>query len=1798
MSDDLSNVEEMIARIPQFAPHERISKVIRKIARFFSTPHDINNPLMQRILLFPISNNYIFEVQEHEKMEINQMIKSQDASIFNYLENQPHVCSYIAESSLFNELIKMYRPKYYNELCSIALYSDSFEILKYALLEAVQPTFRGLAKPKPISAIQWFTGPDFYPNLYINESRKICSTPTPLKRIYQLCSTTSFAVNDSAVFIGTSDGTIIIHPIPSNPNAFPPYYAHYHSILNIQYSLAWSRDNLYIITESQLYLVDLTAGKLSAQFGKPRTLVPPLCCDGRNIYCYNNRFKTVHIHEPTSNNFQIVRKIKLERGFDGDLPFVSDGSLITFIEVDPIHTSFHIFSLVTGQLISALTSETNFNIMAWCISPYTLEHYVLTDHEILSVNGDLQIPRWVIGLTYPKSQEVVSLMDSLQYMMFSGGTFFQDANLDLVASMMEEYIKAKNIDGFKLATYIFMWAHDTNIRPCLELIECCFNTYNKDVELRKFCCVSYLHRLEMVLHEPLKLPNMVSTFIETEFPPDVIWMYPHLFDFIKIELSNDAIMKVISYVSIVSSYHPTESIFIIRSFLQYAFTLLNTVDIDVFSGPFSAIQIGIQQQIIDVSRKNSVPPFFYATQCQIWMDSLKYLYEAKPIWPRIAHIFSKLLEFGMWDRTQFLGNNQTFQDLLDYTLYLLTGLIFSTPYFHQDFNIKSLDILYERFDHPINHLYESIDEKCLNIISNSYDIDSETEFYQRFSELRNYMIFENPDSESYYDELMEQSPFLFSGVIDFFETKSTLNLVPIRDPMIIAWFIHLFESNHLELDQEIILSSYLPQISNRVNDILKCDHRTKCLNSFIRCFSFPFMLPPEIILKSDISFNASEIIQFPLGLIHDYFDNFSKSFAVIEDGTQLLIPFIIRYPDENAHFTDFVKEEYEPYMYSRALLWLLAFKSDEIIDLRGYIILAFRYIKTGTPRLIEAIMQSFQIAELAQTCPVQSFHQKVLDLVGDYLFTLDNPFINVTDHFEILECIFVIINHYRQILAIGSSSILQFLETYISNEDPKRVLVVFAMLNDSIDTLNQKVEVHIDDTTGKLQEFDSKSNTIKVDNMKFNDFTRFWLQPVKLDYSKFNSQMFAHLFMTVKYTEHYQNVYYYASLAEFIKIEEFTSLLSNEFKESLISTKLLPNAFSGKDLYDFLYYSPLVSTGECFMLQESTEMDTSSLKCSSVTQNFKKVNMKESYSAKGTLISTFEKIVFKSTPIHPRSRTKINFENFSEESDIQISVYAVCSKCTLVYRSNIKKEIIFDNKSNKFIIDGQKTVVWPPSVEIIYLNIELQPSMYVDYQCIIDDKFNSLENFTEEHEKMEVTQDIGFTPNNDSFIFNKFSLEKASRNLINTFMHIIVTSIIGKTKSPSLIFQILSFIHPFALDTQTNLLKLKLRRNFWHHNEKLLYDFICNSINIIEFQCFIDEFNNNQKNKGRVYVDNTSALFFSNNLKVSFSFQLTNDDIKFIDDPAELSDGIIVPYNDFACSKVDLILYSHQLLIIANYKGVYDIQPLRELLCNLHISLLDPIKKQLDILYPKDINHKSFLFNNSHYTNEQISLISKNKYDNQQIRDELKKWKTVQTVQIQYSDLNEESFKLLPLSTEFSVSTTNFVKEIIDDNISIFTRKNYQYSFWQNLFDPSIENTNRLKQLKEFNINCLISQDAYTYYMQTSYHNSMDLMNVLHESTSIVFNILKCEKQIGEWITSFIIRAQPIVVLQFIDYCTGKSWLDRKNQRIKVITIKKKDLIQADQNEYLLFVGKFLDETMFVNCLLIEIEKYLNKLYG
>lgn len=1472
--------------IPQIDAQEKIFHVMKQTYSAFDFYKILDKIDIKGVDFFPNNDNeQEIDIPEREINTIQQYA-SNPTKLLKYLCSHPSFCSYAIDKIGLSQVQSMLNKKTAVQLLYIAFYSQNIQILESVILE------KGYLKEKDYKKLvideftnYLYSANNFWP-FFPDLSRTAMKIPLSISEKIQ---PTAFAVNSNTIFIGKGNGMIQI--INKSSNNTKSQYSAPINIGNQNYSFGYAQENLWLFTKEIIYSIDINDKCKSTELSskKPKHFSPPIISDGKFFYSMKNEKKFaiyVNFYDCKSKKFVRSHKVVLKKpqafmkakGGLNLIPMATDGGVISFLYYPkPGYLQNYIYSLSSGDLLIRKEYFDICDIMAWTIIPHTCQHVILTAREIIVTEGTMNVPRWIESLPPPFCLKLNPIMTELYSSLYCGSSIFQKSNVTTIVSILEKYISS-DINMVFLFGHVLMHNSDHSVaNSVLNLLNNNFDKF-KTQKIQQFGLFLYLF-FHNVSHARVKEDNYVSKYFEDDSRNfSIIWSYPQEFDFRNIVFSPKALSNIMSFVIKNWTNYPEQASVIVINYLNsYMSSKVNAYTYDLVKENLKGIMNQIKKQIeLVIKESYPIDDFVKSSYFKVWDFLINFIINSFELIEIASDELAMVLDFALL-RNPIASKNADFYSLMNQTFVVFFECLFSSPYQITSVRFSSASELYNKSQSPLNDYNKELDEKIIKTLNKAYGIVSEKSYIQHFNTIRKYLIFDKPECISLLDNIPKgfKTKYLMDYLMD---PKNRPNIPLVKENNIFLWFIKKYNSYSpvFTKDQTILFASFTQKIEERKKYFLEA--KEEDLNKFVSLINIPFVLPTEILIKSNHKISSKFLLSYEGDLLKTFQDKFIQIFPQITEPELLVDQFINSVPaDQDIDYSTFSSIDDEPKHYKSALLFYIALKGGYKFDYKLCLKPFYAYITLGSVRIIEVIMKCICVLEEIEKVEITEIYQFLMKQIITFLHDLRNPFPIQTNPNNIIVSVFIIIVHLKQAFNSSTKKFLNFICDYASNVDsPKGCVPIYAILNNSIEVIREGIEINLtNDFLEKLEakvisydfmeskltaQVDGSSSTVIIQLSKCKDI---WCEcPVVVnlefikDFKPFH-KIFFNKGAKVHRKNNHINVFKYASLLEFMKMGSFyDSISEKDIDKLIIQPKEWPRTFKVESLlYDFLTFLSFAPFH--FPALEFTNVSEPSPKphntpvITNLILNDPSIRQKH----EGLLLTNDNPCRYVSSPIHPFCRMNIKFTMFDSVSSNQHNAFVFKILCLTRPFSVVMESkeyfsqstvdsteiynIIFDPSKKLVIIERNEKQIdiyaVSPAIVMFYIDISVKESTILEYSAEYSETMHVLKKVSNMPKSFElvdypeslfkVSSQAVEVPHSDSYLYNIISLNDNSANLADS-LQVLINNEIMKRKSdilaPNVFLQLLAAVNPFPEEEVFSIHDLKSSNGWKNYNQNIL----------------------------------------------------------------------------------------------------------------------------------------------------------------------------------------------------------------------------------------------------------------------------------------------------------------------------------------------------------------------------------------
>ncbi|KAK8871237.1 hypothetical protein M9Y10_009151 [Tritrichomonas musculus] len=1126
---------------------EKEAKEVSDKARFFFTS-DYNFPPTQTntaINLFPsINTNNQVQYVATDVMEINFDSDSDQSESDFDSEKKEKLCSFLNTAFSTNSIYLFQKCLQHHAFTPVKKPSNEMKSCINSIV-------------KTISSSDNFLG--FYPEP--NFSAKISI------KYDKLASTTAFAVSQSQIFVGlidgnSSNGQIDVYNInftkkrlandqdknaPTQPThiLFPSntkLKRHEH------YSIVIVKNVLYQIFDSMVRIKPLDGYDTVQQkyegvieFKKHESFRYPAVTDGNKIYCFDKNKKVVNIfscefdldYNSNDSDDDIKENLllpKFEKSVSLSFPFLiidtdntvisTDGAVITFGcfnqlkkeavnddsssngEGNLVKYHFYTFSLINGKLLKKFSKKYDSIIDAWYFNPFKITHFTLTRSSLRFVTGIASIPRWIEGFSVPivDKKTCQQVPEAFEIAVFEGSTFFTVGDLSAYQTAFNQLFEFGNVHLLKAFVNLFI-SYSPDVDDAIETLN---NGYAKAVKLgiSRLLFFTFLAVIQKA-RKDFDENNYASQFIEGNKNFEAIFIFPSLFTYKKLHLTNKAKNKVFLYSLEKENEFPNESLIIAKNFCnKFALNFMKEEDFAIIKESVEKVFYRVSQYIDVINTgKMQADSFKNTATFHCWAFFVNEITRHKSIWIYYADSFLNILNFSLSKSASDLS----FQMNMSLILYL--EILTSLPHQNQEGYFQDLDEFYASFENPLNGVDKELDSQLFELLNYAFNL-TKKKFAECLFKCRQYIKFEK-DSKRKVQDYIEKV-----GLLDYLIVENTKILLPIKTTKFSTEFFQLFSknSNKLTKQQLIIFSFYSSQLGDLVFSISK--ENLPLIKDFSLFFDIS-KITKKIVQKHKVTFPITELLNVDGNSLESKYDVLIQLKDHISDKYMIFDKMKEETYDEskNINYLKLSQVSNQAHNHTLWVLFCLALQTNYLIsakksssspyfqknddsshhgntndkrkstreksqhnimsnkkqehdfNVEEYLDIFRSHIICGSPSIIRMIMRCITFAneiinkENSKMNPIFTF---LLSLLIQYISEKKNPFILQSQPASTLESVFIIIQYMKEMFnEVNGQFRSFFLEKVKKVKNQEKAIPIFAILNNSIEVIRPNVEIHL-----------------------------------------------------------------------------------------------------------------------------------------------------------------------------------------------------------------------------------------------------------------------------------------------------------------------------------------------------------------------------------------------------------------------------------------------------------------------------------------------------------------------------------------------------------------------------------------------------------------------------------------------------------------------------------------------------------------------------------------------------------------
>lgn len=1667
--------------------------------------------------------------KQQQTNPIRFLTTAKDCMVFDFLEKNPQICPIATTFFPASKFCSILKPFANSSFISFTLNSECTELLEYALFNIETAKKKKNARvPQAIVQIKSNqTRSDF--ELDFTKDRYVAKSEFNIRLLS--CST-SFAADSQCCYIGQLNSRIQVIPFPMKKFSISPYSIPVQLYPDEDFSLCMIDSKLYAISDDFVLIVNPITNSYASVANHEPLLRPPMCSDNHYVYCYKK--KNISIFDPQGLVMTHIHSLRLQTQADiGDCPMMTDGTTIVFFWKDKIYT----FSLATGVELSVVDNK--IPVKAATMNPFIGKFAFLTDTEVMSSDTHEYLPAWMKGTFFPNNDD--SIIESLLICNFHNVPRFTSGEPQFAFSILKKFVMEKNERGIAMILPTLMWMPSL-LNQTVTMLDAIFNEVSNEMKNQ----IVFFYCFASVKGACTSAVFITQNYLMTHHSPFLIYAFPTLFDFTKMNIKPQAANKMMHFVIETWDFFSNRALFFVNTFLK---RYIENGDTNEFFIVWESIDHMIKKIVTNVNDILKYPKqlsvFYSSTSMRVWNELLLFLYDHQDSWSAFGEVYVSVLSFSIAPPktmdTVILG-------MFHRTFYLLLCMIFTQPKI-VPFEKFTVQKLCEKYPSPFDKINTNNDENLVHLLNNMYDYTNDDDYAAVYHKARNFLII-NPKNNRYLaDQKIDKNSHIYSkGLVEYLNTGLIHNIRILNNEKLLTMFLAKFDYSITELTphHQLIISLFWKNYETMKQQLMVHPF----VKNFIKLIIYPFFLPEEVLLKFEYA--PSDLRKYPVELF-EYFKNINLTkFKYLTNIERLVNP--LTDPIVKKDYSIFTSTLSEPELFKNTMLAYIAIDSGFDLDVSKLTQLFKYLVLYGSPRVVRVALI---IADrLMKDCEnTVNFVKFCLMIVNEFLTDLKTRFV-FTNNYNTVQAIFVIINFVKK--CFNKSEMLR---SFILANLKVYTLAVLSVINNSIDAIREGVKIQctlpsLVYISGTVRDCNIKEGnaTVLVDGSEMEiDLNRctdlFTTSETIIDITMIGDIQQILPFLNKQYNEYRTDIFRIAVILEFVKSEKFRKIIVEN-----IDTNFLNNSFTAGYLhaYSFQNYFTNISMASCF----DNNFGFSAEKSPNIN------------SSKGVLIANEIPIVFTSAAIHPRSafEMKLYSPNSSQKSEIIINIYAESDypSAFLTYNKTVKigknETLMIRTVPEQGLFEvGSTLIELSSSISKIYLVFNLSEGATLKYSVNIDPTIITMRNQQTGNSLRIFSQPINFSPpQTRPYCVSK--AEESAQEMIYRMNQKISSILI---QEDLIDFSIEELIHALIL---ANPYPMESSLTDFAHQigfESFYDTFLKSVLQIIDFDEFLEAFeeivdnvellNTNPSNRSILSVNELDSIKNQNVFVLSQKeFYLTT--VK--SEATQINrESIIIPHNSFHGTFVDNLIIAKHLLIKSISEG--RLKETLKLVKKLDykpeiFSLLNSESRILMEWYPVQENDIKEIFGNT--------------VDVHQTLAEVTKWKKFYTYEL--------FFAPALLEIDFSPKVIEFAK-------NCFKEQPQFYDFNSNkLGDYSKPSNDRIDFLSKFNFNVyqVIDKNA----------------NVFNNGESTNINKFIFDNDVNKCLFEAFFSKNTKFTCMLLEKIAK---MDNDDNNIIVFHSDDADKITNNRKESYIIVGKFENYNLFESCMLRFIQQQAHILF-
>jgi hypothetical protein len=890
---------------------------------------------------------------------------------------------------------------------------------------------------------------------------------------------------------------------------------------------------------------------------------------------------------------------------------------------------------------------------------------------------------------------------------------------------------------------------------------------------------------------------------------------------------------------------------------------------------------------------------------------------------------------------------------------------------------------YARFPSPLAAANPNpkLDQMLIGLLDNTYDIESEDAYQELFAAARRTVFLRH--GELALDKIKDFELISAYGIVDFLESGVLDVLEPVKDAQLRQWCAERVTElrPRLVTEQRIIIAAFLGRSP------LPCDRALA--TDFLVPNQLLFLIPHDGFADFASGIDAAALGRMPTDLIRFCFDRLLSLSPALRQ-FQLGLPLQRSLP-QNGHAvsaTGLLASDQEPRILREIVLWELAvFGAPSAADVPRCECIDACLWGASYAGVVE-VMRGIVRMEVLGVAWLAAVFDGLVRIVTAFLVDARSMFAVQKAPHEAIASVFAVLHGMKQMFGSPAGGFRDYLERLARGCTDRRAVVVFAVLNDTLEVPRPGVEISFlspagIDVHGTIETIGKDSMLCSVNQVTYDlaALEDAWCTPpVKVDLAGVaDLRAYTDLLERTAFDAPHLQVFRAASLLHFVQFGQPCGLLSKGFRDHLLHDRQAKYFAPEEHCHRFWYYLALAPRPVgAFCLASRTQ-------CCRLTRG--KQTM---------LLAAAVGETFVSSPIHPRCALSLALTVFPgdvEDASAAITVDLFATAPSALFfkagpftiapheDSEAVARIAVLPECSCVVIDGERIAI-SPAIEILFVVLSLKPGTLVE--CAVDyadaptrcEAFSPVCSLQDGSDRlMQLCSKPPIVPRLDSAVFNRFALAEAAR-LLSASLYFAVKhelrSRVHREMSARAAFRILASVNPFPEDETVALARLRPHRLFHGHESRLLC-FLAKRAASIGIHALEQEL---ERLAGRYRTSllrrwNGSCLAICARdacpIANCFVIQRSGCTLRgFIREPFRVaSDALLVPVRRLQGTALELLIVFRHFLVLMLAHNSYNfsiVHRLANAICEAHPFLQEPFARVLELaraLAPTEFNWAS-----------------------------------------------------------------------------------------------------------------------------------------------------------------------------------------------------------------------------------------------